>query len=277
VPSPCFLFDNGSLRAGSTLSLRRTARALAAELGRPVRAVSLLHSSGVDASELGGEAARLLEPALLDWFKSHPEGEAWLAPLFFGPSAALTGYVPDRVRAIKARFPRAVVRLAPPLVNPTDRADRRVAAMLADQVRATARARRWTRPKVVLVDHGSPQAAVTAVRDHLAGQLREVLGGEISALTAASMERRDGEAFAFNEPLLAAALRTPPFDTGEVVVALQFLSPGRHAGPGGDVDGICAAAEAAGAGLITALTEPIAGDPRLAVLLAERLGQAAPL
>ena len=64
------------------------------------------------------------------------------------------------------------------------------------------------------------------------------------------MERRPGPAYAFADPLLENALRdrfdtfaaakaTAP-DTEErshllVVVALLFLSPGRHAGPGGDI------------------------------------------
>jgi hypothetical protein len=124
------------------------------------------------------------------------------------------------------------------------------------------------------VDHGSPQAAVAAVRDLLGRQLRAVLGDEAEAVAVASMERREGDAYAFNEPLLATALRTPPFDRGEVVVALQFLSPGRHAGPGGDIATICAAAEAGQTELRTQMTEPIATDARLVELLAERLAQA---
>jgi len=244
-------------------------------LDRPVQAVSLLHSSGVPADMLGGEPARLLEPALLDYFKAHPSGDVVLVPLFFGPSAALTEYVPERVKAIRAKFPQAGIRLAPPLVNVNDRDDLRMAIILADQVRAAAQVRRWERPpKVVLVDHGSPQRAVTAVRDHLAAQMRYVLGEAIEALIAASMERRADASYDFNDPLLAVALRTPPFNEGEVVVALQFLSPGRHAGPDGDVAGICASAKNEYASLTTVMTEPIATDARLAALLAERAGQA---
>ncbi len=272
-PVAWFLFDNGSLRAESTLSLRRVAAALGVRTGLPVQAVSLLHSSNVPAEALGGEPARLLEPALVKHFEAFPEGEAVLLPLFFGPSAALTDYVPARLASVRARFPRARVRLAPWLVNPAD-GDRRMAGVLADQVRTTARARGWTRPKVVLVDHGSPQAAVAAVRDHLGRQVRVALGDEIEALAVVSMERREGAAYDFNEPLLATALRTAPFDHGEVVVALQFLSPGRHAGPGGDIATICAAAEAERTDLHTQMTEPIATDERVGELLAERLGQA---
>ncbi len=278
MPSPTsaawFLFDNGSLRPESTLSLRRVAAALSERTGLPIRAVSLLHSSKVPIEALGGEAAELLEPALLAHFEAYPDVEAVLLPLFFGPSAALTEYVPVRLVSVRERFPGARVKLAPWLVNQDD-SDIRLAEVLADQVRATARARGWSRPKVILVDHGSPQAAVAEVRNYLGRQVGAVLGNEVEALVAASMERREGEAYAFNEPLLETALRTPPFDRGEVVVALQFLSPGRHAGPGGDIATICAAVEAEHPDLRTQMTEPIAVDARLVELLAERLDQAA--
>ena len=273
--SICFLFDNGSLRADSTRSLRTVAAALGIRIGKTVRAVSLLHSSNVSVEALGGEPARLLESALLDYFFTHPEGEVLLAPLFFGPSAALTDYVPERIKAVKMRFPKARIRLAPCLVA-IDQTDRRMAVMLADRVRATIRSQGWGRPKVVLVDHGSPQPAVTAVRNHLGEQLREELGEEVAVLTVASMERRDGPAYEFAGPLLATIMRTAPFDHGEVIIALQFLSPGRHAGPGGDVAQICEAAKAEHPGLATAMTELLATDPRMVDLLAERLAQAQP-
>jgi sirohydrochlorin ferrochelatase len=268
-----FLFDNGSLRAESTLSLRRVAAALSARTGLPIRAVSLLHSGKVPPEALGGEAAELLEPALIAHFQAFPDVEAVLLPLFFGPSAALTEYVPARLVSVRERFPGARVRMAPWLVDQDNR-DFRLAEVLADQVRVTARMRGWIRPKVILVDHGSPQPAVAEVRNYLGRQVRAVLGDEVEALTVASMERREGDAYAFNEPLLATALSTPPFDRGEVVVALQFLSPGRHAGPGGDIATICSAVEAENPDLCTQMTEPIAVDARLVELLTERLAQA---
>jgi hypothetical protein len=269
----CFLFDNGSVRADSTRSLRRLAGRLAVRLGHPVEAVSLLHSTRVPAAELDGEPARLLEPALDAWFAKNPEGRALLLPLFFGPSGALTDYVPERLASLRARHPSARAALAEPLVI-ADEEPTELAAALADRVRATATERGWQKPKVVLCDHGSPQRAVAAVRDRLGARLAALLGDEVEAVAVASMERREGAEYAFNEPLLATRLATPPFDTGVVVVALQFLSPGRHAGPGGDVAAICSAAEqtaaAAGRVLRTATTATLADDPRLVEVLARR-------
>ncbi len=269
----CFLFDNGSFRAESTRSLRVLAERLAERVGHPVRAVSLLHSTRVPAEELDGEAAQLLEPALNAWFTAHPCARVVLLPLFFGPSGALVEYVPERLAALRVKHPEARAVVAEPLVL-AEEEPRELTAILADRVRAVMAEEAWRRPKVALCDHGSPLRSVTAVRDRLAVALGEALAGEVDFVAPASMERRDGDEFAFNEPLLATRLTTPPFDRGEVVVALQFLSPGRHAGPGGDVAEICAAAEAARPDLRTAMTRPLADDARLVDVLARRLAAA---
>ncbi len=272
-PFACFLFDNGSFRADSTRSLRALAARLTARLGHPVRAVSLLHSVRVPAAELDGEAAQLLEPALDAWFSAEPSGRALLAPLFFGPSGALVDYVPEKLALLAQRHPRAKAVLAEALVLPEEHPAELI-AILADRVRATLAARGWASPRVVLCDHGTPLPAVTAVRDRLAAGLGRALAGEVAGVAAASMERREGPEFAFNEPLLETLLATPPFDAGEVVVALQFLSPGRHAGPGGDVAEICERAEVARPGLRTAMTAPIADDARLVDVLVRRIDAA---
>ncbi len=268
-PPICFLFDNGSLRAASTRSLRALAEALAVRIEARVEAVSLLHSSGVPEFELEGRKARLLEPAL-DAHWQEGGGEVILLPLFFGPSAALTEYVPARLAALRRKWPEGLARLARPLVDIDAVEDRRLARALADGIRATMGRAGLVRPAVLLVDHGTPQPAVTQVREYLGGQLRQELAGEASSVGTASMERREGAEYAFNEPLLARALRTAPFNAGDVVVALQFLSPGRHAGPGGDVAEICAAAEAEQAELRTHMTEPLGAHPSLVEVLAER-------
>ncbi|MGC4075125.1 MAG: cobalamin biosynthesis protein CbiX [Nibricoccus sp.] len=265
----CFLFDNGSLRAASTLNLRDVAKALGKVIGAPVKAVSLLHSSGVDARELDGEKAQLLEPALQAWLTEQPDREAVLLPFFFGPSAALTEYLPERIEAIRRKFPDARFEIGRWLVDPEEDDDR-VARALAEAAKAAIHESDLSRPKIVVVDHGSPQRGVAAVRDHLATQVGQILAEEVETVGVASMERRPGPEYAFNDPLLAERLRTPPFDTGDVVLALQFLSPGRHAGAGGDIAEICEAAKKDRPGLRTWITRTIGADAQVISVLADQ-------
>jgi len=246
-----------------------TARQLAAELGVEVRAVSLLHSSAVDPVGLGGRPAQLLEPALTEYLAGKASAEVVLLPLFFGPSRALTDYVPERISSLVGKNPWAQIHLAHWLVEPSE-TDKRVALALAEAVRRQIAGEKLARPKVVLVDHGSPQQAVTDVRNFLGRQVQALLANEVETVAVASMEKRPGPEFAFADPLLAQRLRTPPFDRGDVVVALQFLSPGRHAGPEGDVARICAEARRERPELRTHLTETIANDPRVVTVLADR-------
>jgi len=265
----CFLFDNGSLRPASTLSLRHTAALLSEKLDTSVQAVSLLHSSAVPKEELGGTAAELLEPALLSWLDRNPEGRAVLLPLFFGPSGALVDYVPERLQSVRLKFPQAEIRLARSLVDPGE-TDTRIAQALAEAAKQTIQLHALRRPKVVLVDHGSPQHRVATVRNHLGSQVKALLGEEIAEFRVASMERRPGAEYAFNDPLLSRVLGTPPYAEGDVVVLLQFLSPGRHAGPHGDIADICDEAGRGCPTLQTYLTEPIARCPLVVEVLVQR-------
>lgn len=255
------LVDNGSLAPEATRQLRRLAHALAARIGEPVAPVSLLHASGVPADQLDGTPAEILEPAL-DRRARAGAREFLLVPLFFGPSRALTDYIPERVAALRARLPGLEVRLAPTLFAA---GDSRLAEIVADNVRATdARAER-----VVLVDHGSPVRVVTEVRDALAVQLAAQLGAGV-AVAGACMERRPGAEYDFNGPLLADLLASEGWNTARVMVAMQFLLPGRHAGPEGDVAEICRAAEVRCPALRTQLTPLVGEHPRLVEILADR-------
>lgn len=261
------LVDNGSLQPAATLNLRRLAKALGDRVGRSVEPVSLLHSSTVDPALLGGVPAEILEPAIR---RRHGQGarDFVIVPLFFGPSAALTAYIPERIQAMSASLAELEVRVAPPLVDPAMPDDTRLAAILAEQVCTTIATHGLERPAVILVDHGSPQPAVAAVRDQIGRQLAEVLDREVSSVVASSMERRDGAAYDFNEPLLARALERVSSD---VVVAPLFFSPGRHAGPGGDIEEICRAAETTRSGLRAFLAPLVGEHPALVEILAQRL------
>lgn len=144
-------------------------------------------------------------------------------------------------------------------------------AILAGRVRGAMGEQGWERPRVALVDHGSPLAEVTAVRDALAVELGRALGDTVEAVAPCSMERREGPEYAFNEPLLEKLLDQPGWKSGKVIVSMLFLSPGRHAGPGGDIDSICKAAEARHPGLRTHMTGLVGDHPGIIPLLKRRL------
>ena len=66
----------------------------------------------------------------------------------------------------------------------------------------------------------------------------------------------------------------PPYDSGDVVVAMAFLQPGRHAGPGGDVEQILDAARGRSAGLRTHVTPLLGGSHLVHEVLADRTAEA---
>jgi len=271
------LVDNGSLRPQATLNLRRLAAALSRRTGESVEAASLLHSHKVPAERLEGEKAVTLGP-LAERLAAEGETELVVVPFFFGPSQALTRYLPERLAEVQAAHPRLAVRVALPLFDTLHGLDLRLARLLADNVRATmgeARKERdeARRPTVVLVDHGSPIPEVAAVRNVLAGQLGALLEGEADSVTFASMERREGDAYRFNEPLLEDLLADPALAGREVILAMLFLSPGRHAGEGGDIAEIAARAMAASPGLSVTPSRLVGEHDGIFELLASRVAQ----
>lgn len=256
-----FLLDNGSLEPAATLRLRGLAGSLSKRVGALVEPVSLLHSSGVPVEQLGGTRAEIFEPAVVRRVEAGAR-EFLIVPLFFGPSRALTEYLPERTRSLRAKFPDLVVRVAPALFSADDT---RLANILADNVRAVAA----SPARVALVDHGSPVRIVTEVREALAQQLARELG-DPAEVVGCCMERRPEPAYDFNEPMLEKLLMRDGWNSGDVVVAMQFLLPGRHAGPHGDVAEICRRAEAASPRLRAQLTPLVAEHPLLVEILADR-------
>ncbi|WP_163558207.1 CbiX/SirB N-terminal domain-containing protein [Halomonas sp. NO4] len=265
------LVDNGSLRPQATLNLRRLAHALSQATGEAVEAASLLHSFKIPAEKLDGRKAVSLGP-LAERYAQQGVTELLILPFFFGPSQALTGYLPKRLGEVQASYPELGVKVALPLVDSQTTVDLRLVRLLADNVRE--RMAGLSRPKVVLVDHGSPNPEVTSVRNYLAGQLSVLLADEASCVTFASMERRDGEAYRFNEPLLVDLLASPAMAQGDVILAMLFLSPGRHAGEGGDIAEICQAAMARSPGLNVTATRLVGEHDAIVDILATRLQQA---
>lgn len=226
------LVDNGSLRATSFRNLRLVAQRLETVLAMhgPVVPVSFRFSDRIDSGELDGEAAELLRPAL-ERLAAAGSRRIVVLPFFLGPSRTVTSEMVSVVREVMAMHPALRIVIAECLVDMSAPEDTRVAQALLDRVRERETHLPASDLPVVLVDHGSPSRSVNAVRNHLAAQLTNLLGRPV---WAASMERRDGPQYEFNEPLLERVFAANSL-RGDVIVALAFLSPGRHAGADGDI------------------------------------------
>lgn len=283
---PVILVDNGSKRPSSTLALRDSASKLSRKLGgREVLPASLAYSDTIAADKLDGVRATTLSSSLAALAERGEKG-AVVAPLFLGPSAGLARALAACKEEV-ASYSSFELHATACLVDDATEAhtaDTRVAEALAEEVLAVASAtgdEGATPPlppplNVVLVDHGTPSKKVNAVRKRLARQLDSVLGEKAATVQAASMERREGAEYDFNEPLLERALAAPPFNAGDVVLAMAFLLPGRHAGEGGDVmqivdDAIAGATTGEQAALRVRATPPLASHPKVIEVLADRV------
>ncbi|MEM9080463.1 MAG: cobalamin biosynthesis protein CbiX [Verrucomicrobiota bacterium] len=264
--------DNGSYRPEATFSLRSLAKRLGQTVGQTIHPVSLLHSTKISPDKLDGTPAQIFEPFIK---KKREEGfnRFHVTPMFFGPSAAILEYMPQRVTDLRPKWPELEVRIAPCVVDVEDKEDTRMAQILVDQILATREQKNFSSPSVALVDHGAPRIKVTEVRNHLGQQVRQLLPEtEFPHVTACSMERREGNEYAFNEPLLENLIGTEGFQD-EVIVSMLFASPGRHAGPGGDVAQICTEAAEAHPNLKWHMTDLVASHDGIIDLLAERFHQ----
>lgn len=257
------LVDNGSLEPESTLKLRELAAALAVRLKCAVVPTSLAHSGKISPEKLGGAAAELFEAAL-DRVLAEGAQRVVVVPVFIGPSHAVVRVLPALVAERKARHPSCRFALAQPLFG---EGDSRLAEILADHVRETVGADARLQ-RVAVVDHGSPNAAVTEVRNAVAARLRNLLGASVAEVQPCSMERREGAEYDFNDPLLAKLLTQKQWSVGPTIVAMLFLFPGRHAGPHGDVAQICDAARTGESAL--RMTKLLGEHPRLVDILEDR-------
>lgn len=266
------LVDNGSLRPSSTLGLRRLAHALQGRIRRPVEAVSLLHSHKIDPASLDGMRATIVRRRLRE-LMDLGRRKIVILPLFLGPSLAIVEYLPKLVAEVHALCPELEVRMAPPLAGLSpEQPDPRLAEILADSVRMQVQSRQLQDYQVALVDHGTPARAVNFVRNAVARQLAELLDRNV---LACSMERRPGDEYAFNEPLLEQLHTQPQMERARaIILAMFFLLPGRHAGANGDVAEICDAMELA---VPVYRTELMGMHPKLMDILQDRFCASMPL
>lgn len=230
------LIDNGSLRPDATFWLRCLAEGLASRSSVAVEPVSLLHSHKIPVEKLDGRGATIVRRRLRECIEAGHRHFVFL-PLFLGPSLAITEYLPKLIEEGLELAPDLNVRVADVLAGPDpDHPDPRLAQMLADQVKGL---NPGPRTRIALVDHGTPVKPVNRVRNAVAGQLQSILGETVAGVQPCSMERREGDAYAFNDPLLESLGEISDASQDRLILAMFFLLPGRHAGAGGDVAEIC--------------------------------------
>ncbi len=266
------LIDNGSKRAAATRQLRHLAARLTERTGKTVHPVSLQHADAIDPWELDGTPAQVFKQFLKARLEAG-ERNFFLLPMFFGISRALTSFVPDTVRELQSDYGDFEYSLGE-VLYPLPQGEPKLVHILHDHAVQTANQHGLPLANLVLVDHGSPVARVTQVRNHLAAQLRQQLDADVS-LSEAAMERREGPEYDFNGPLLKDWLETLAAEGHKsAIVIMQFLLPGRHAGPGGDVLDICQQVMTKYPGLRIQITPLISEHPAFVDLLADRLGGA---
>jgi sirohydrochlorin ferrochelatase len=234
----------------------------------------LLHSDKVDPADLGGTPAQLLETEITNRLE-RGETRFTLLPFFIGPSGAITEYLPNRVRRLQGRYSNLETRIADSLARLGSRPDLRLADILSAQVDLTVGTLGADAPPaVVVVDHGSPAPSVAEIRNRIALELGRLLRDRVTEVWAASMERREGQQFDFNDPLLEIALNRAVMANRTVIVGLLFLAPGQHAGPRGDIEAICRKVERRSPGSRILITGPAGAHPEILDILADRIREA---
>lgn len=222
------LIDNGSLEPAAHLNLRAVAAALAARTAMTVHAVSWKHSDRIAAAALGDAPAWTLAP-FVRAMAALGQREFIFVPFFISPQGAIGSALRTDLEKLQAELPNFEFTFTDGLATRGA-----IPAIVSARIREVITAHRLVTPPVIVVDHGGPSSASATLRDALAKEIRHQLGASIGSLAAASMEGR-------HPPLLADQLSAATFAKRDVVVAPLFLSPGRHAGPEGDVAQICAA------------------------------------
>lgn len=222
------LIDNGSLEPAAHRNLRAVAATLSQQTGTPVHAVSWKHSDRIAAAALDGTPAWTLA-AFVRAMHALGQREFVFVPFFISAQGAIGSALRDDLEKLQAELAGFDFKFTGNLA-----AQDILATILSQRIREKVASAGLARPAVLIVDHGGPSPASAALRDRVAAETRAMLGTDVRTLAAASMEGA-------HPPLLIDRLRASDFKPHDVVVALLFLSPGRHAGPTGDVARICTA------------------------------------
>ena len=230
-----FLVDNGSLRAESVRTLREIAVQLSSLCDLVITPMGLMHSHKVDAGELDGQSAQSMQ-SFLESAEAEALSHICVIPFFLGPSLAVTDWLPRNLGLWQERGAGRHFRILDVLYR---QGDDRLPRALADRCREGMQQSGLSRAHVALVDHGTPLKEVNQVREEVGLECRHLLGNEVAGFSTCAMERREGTEYDFNDPLLESLLeKWVGKGVREIILSQFFLLPGRHAGPGGDLQQI---------------------------------------
>ena len=262
------LVDNGSVRANATLQLRSISEALSEYSGLIIHPVSLQHADKISAEELNQKPANIFSTFMSSQL-TKGETDFIVLPLFFGPSKAISSAIPEQVQQLKQKFGDFNLHVAD-TIYPLPAAEIKLIELLASLTLDCTHTTEFKNPRCVLVDHGSPSPAVTKVREHITQALQATLP-DIS-IDQAVMERRSGKEYDFNGQLLEDWLKSQAeAGTNEIIVIQLFFLPGRHAGPGGDIEQICVKALTENPGTRIVATALVSEHPLILEILRDRL------
>jgi len=262
------LVDNGSVKANATLQLRSISKSLSEYSGLIIHPVSLQHADKISAEELNQKPANIFSTFMSSQL-TKGETDFIVLPLFFGPSKAISSAIPEQVQQLKQKFGDFNLHVAD-TIYPLPAAEIKLIELLASLTLDCIHTTEFKNPRCVLVDHGSPSPAVTKVREHITQALKATLP-DIS-IDQAVMERRSGKEYDFNGQLLEDWLKSQAeAGTNEIIVIQLFFLPGRHAGPGGDIEQICVKALTENPGTRIVATALVSEHPLILEILRDRL------
>jgi sirohydrochlorin ferrochelatase len=268
------LVDNGSRRADAVLNLKRLARLLSEKSGLSIDAVPLQHADKIPPEEFddtfGGEPVVTFPKYAEEILKSGVD-ELVIIPLFFGHSRAISSFIPNTLKPL-LKVDGAFNWSVADVLCPLPKGEPQLARLLYENLGMLANAPLSDLDFIILVDHGSPSRKVTDVRIKMAEQLSPYLPENVPLLQAA-MERREGPDYDFNGPLLEVLLEKLARENKVVNVAISmlFISPGRHAGKGGDIAEICDQVMQRHPGLTVHISPLVGENPMLIDLLHNRV------
>ncbi len=233
------LLDNGSLRPEGILFLREVAKSLAARSGEMVYPVSYAHSNRVSPGLLNGHRAETLAERVESEVESGRTSFA-IIPFFLSGGGGIMKMVAREATLLQATHPQIEIYRTPFLFDLSRRPENILARVLVERVLEVVDREGWSHASVVVVDHGSPYPEAAMVRNIIGGQVALLLAEDsrIRSVRIASMERREGPLYSFNDPLLVDELANLSNLEQPVVVAQFFLGDGKHAGRDGDISRI---------------------------------------